>query len=127
MNAFMTKLPSILTLLVGGMSILAGGMVLRGWQPGWTVINWLPVYNFTVGLLTLVPAYLLWVGHRYALPASIAIFSIHTVILLLLLTILRNTAAFQSVGAMSFRVVTWIVIIALLRFQRYHRGETKIF
>lgn len=118
MSALMNKLPSILTLLVGGMSILAGGMVLRGWQPGWTVINWLPVYNFTVGLLTLVPAYLLWVGHRYALPASIAIFSIHTVILLLLLTILRNTAAFQSVSAMSFRVVTWIVIIALLRFQR---------
>ena len=114
----LSRIASILALLIGGMSVLAGGMVLRGWQPGWTVINWLPVYNFTVGLLTLVPAYLLWVGHRYALPASIAIFSVHAVILLLLLTVLRNTAAFQSVGAMSFRVVTWIVIIALLKFQR---------
>ena len=114
----LSRIASILALLVGGMSVLAGGMVLRGWQPGWTVINWLPVYNFSIGLLTLVPAYLLWVGHRYALPTSIAVFSIHTVILLLLLTVLRNTATFQSVGAMSFRVVTWIVIIALLKFQR---------
>ena len=112
------QIASLLAFLVGIMSIVAGGMVLRGWQPGWSVIPWLPIYNFGVGLLTLIPAFLLWVNHRYALSASIAIFSIHTIVLLLLLTVFRNTAAFQSVGAMSFRVVTWIVIIALLRFQR---------
>ena len=118
MNALMTKLPSILAFLVGIMSIFAGGMVLRGWRPGYNVLSWLPVYNFAVGLLTLIPAYLLWVNSRYALTASIVIFSIHAVVLILLFTIFRNTAAFQSVGAMIFRVVTWVAILALLWFRR---------
>ncbi len=118
MNALLAKLPSLLAFLVGGMSIIAGGMVLRGWKPGWNVITWLPVYNFAVGLLTLIPAYLLWINHRYALAASILTFSIHAIVLVLLFTVFRNTAAFQSVGAMSFRLITWIVILALLWFRR---------
>ncbi|HNK62516.1 MAG TPA: hypothetical protein PKL78_11080 [Anaerolineales bacterium] len=113
----LNQIASILALLVGGMSILAGGMVLRGWQPGWSVIPWLPIYNFVTGLLTLIPAYLLWVNHRYMMAASITIFSIHTIVLLLLLTVFRNTAAFQSIGAMSFRIITWIAILILLYFR----------
>lgn len=111
------KIASILVMLIGGISILAGGMVIRGWQPGWSVINWLPIYNFVIGLLSLIPAYLLWVNHRHTLTYSIVIFSIHTIVLLLLLTVFRNTAAFQSIGAMSFRVAAWIAILALLYFR----------
>ena len=48
------------------MSIVAGGMVMRGWQPGYSILSWLPVYNFTVGLLNFIPAVLLWINHRYA-------------------------------------------------------------
>ncbi len=110
----LTRIASAIAVLVGGMSIVAGGMVMRGWQPGWSVINWLPIYNFIVGLLTLIPAYLLWVNYRYALPFSIAVFSVHTIVLILLIIVFRNTAAFQSVGAMSFRVAAWVVILALL-------------
>ena len=112
----LNRIASILAFLVGGMSILAGGMVIRGWQPGWSVIQWLPVYNFIIGLLTLIPAYLLWVNHRFALPFSTTILSVHTIVLLLLITVFRNTAAFQSVGAMSFRVAAWIVILVLVYF-----------
>lgn len=118
MNTFLTKLPSLLAFLVGAMSILAGGMVLRGWQPGWNVIRWLPVYNFAVGLWTLIPAYLLWINHRAALAASIVTFGLHAVVILLLLTVFRNTAAFQSLGAMTFRVAAWVAILALLWFRR---------
>ena len=118
MNAFMTKLPSVLAFLVGIMSIFAGGMVMRGWRPGYSVLSWLPVYNFAVGLLTLIPAYLLWINHRYALTASIITLSLHAIVLVLLFTAFRNTAAFQSVGAMTFRVVTWVAILALLWFRR---------
>ena len=118
MSTILNKLPSILAFLVGAMSIIAGGMVMRGWRPGYSILSWLPVYNFAVGLLTLIPAYLLWVNSRYALTASIVIFSIHAVVLILLFTIFRNTAAFQSIGAMSFRVVVWIAILALLWFRR---------
>ena len=117
MSAVMTKLPSILAFLVGVMSIVAGGIVLRGWKPGWNVITWLPVYNFVIGLLTLIPANLLWSNHRYALAASNVTFSLNAIVLLLLFTAFRNTVAFQSVGAMSFRVIVWIAILALLWFR----------
>lgn len=118
MNAFLTKLPSILAFLVGAMSIVAGGMVLRGWKPGYSVLSWLPVYNFVLGMLTLIPAYLLWVDHRYALVTSIVTFGVHTIVLLLLLTLFRGQVATQSIGAMSFRLIVWIVILALLWFRR---------
>lgn len=118
MNAFLAKLPSILAFLVGAISIVAGGMVLRGWKPGYSILSWLPVYNFAVGLLTLVPAYLLWVNNRYALTASIVTFGVHAIVLLLLLTAFRGQVATQSIGAMSFRVAVWIIILALLWFHR---------
>ena len=42
----------------------------------------------------------------------------HALVLVLLFTAFRHTAAFQSVGAMTFRLVTWIAILALLWFRR---------
>lgn len=117
MSAVMTKLPSILAFLVSVMSIFAGGMVIRGWRPGYSILSWLPVYNFMLGLLTLIPAYLLWVNSRHATTASIVTFAIHTIVLLLLLTSFRGQVAAQSIGAMSFRVVVWIIILALMFIQ----------
>jgi hypothetical protein len=113
-SAILNKLPSILAFLVGAMSIVAGGMVMRGWRPGYSILSWLPVYNFVLGLLTLIPAYLLWVDNRYALTASIVTFGIHAVVLLLLLTFFRGQVANQSIGAMVFRLAAWIVILAFL-------------
>ena len=68
--------------------------------------------------LTLIPAYLLWVNNRYALAASIVIFALHASILALLLALFRGQVAAQSIGAMSFRVIMWMIIFALLRFRR---------
>jgi hypothetical protein len=118
MNTLLAKLPSLLAFLVGIMSIVAGGMVMRGWRPGYNVLSWLPVYNFAVGLLTLIPAYLLWVNSRYALTASIVTFALHAIVLVLLLIVFRGQVAAQSLGAMSFRVVVWIGILALIWFQK---------
>ena len=117
MSAFMIKLPSLLAFLVSAMSIFAGGMVMRGWRPGYSVLSWLPVYNFAVGLLTLIPAYLLWIDNPHALAASIVTFALHAIVLLLLLTTFRGQVATQSIGAMYFRAVVWIGILALLYFQ----------
>jgi hypothetical protein len=87
-------------------------MVMRGWRPGYSILSWLPVYSFALGLLTLIPAYLLWVGNRYALTVSIVTFGVHTIVLLLLLTAFRGQVAAQSIGAMTFRMIVWIIILA---------------
>lgn len=113
----MNQIASVLAFIIGSMSIVAGAKAMRGWDPGYSVITWLPVYNFVMGILTLIPAALIWVNHRYAMIAAIGTFSIHAIVLLLLLTVFRSNVAFQSVTAMIFRLVVWIAILALLFFQ----------
>lgn len=110
------RIASILALLIGGMSIRVSIKAIRGWKPDWKVLAWLPIYNLVMGILSLIPATLLWVGHPYALIASLATFGIHAVMLLILLTAFHGKVARQSIGAIIFRVVLWILIIVLLRF-----------
>ena len=110
------RIASIFALLIGGIAIRVSIKAIRGWKPGWKVLAWLPIYNLVRGILSLIPAALLWVGHPCAMIASLAMFGIHAGMLLILLTAFRGKVARQSIGAMIFRVVTWILIIVLLRF-----------
>ncbi|MDP1614774.1 MAG: hypothetical protein Q8L68_03160 [Methylococcales bacterium] len=111
------QIASILAFLVGVMSIVAGGKAMQGWNPGYSVLSWLPIYNFVMGLLTLVPAVLLWINYRYALAASIAAFGIHALVLLILLAVFRDQVAIQSIAAMIFRLAVWIAILIMMFFQ----------
>ena len=113
----LNQIASILAFLVGIMSIVAGGKAMQGWNPGYSVLTWLPVYNFVMGILALIPAVLLWINHRFALAASVATLGIHTLVLLLLLSVFRGEVAFQSIAAMIFRLVIWIVILGLVFFR----------
>jgi hypothetical protein len=51
------------------------------------------------------------------MSAAIATFSIHVIVTLLLLTIFSGTVAANSVGAMISRLITWLIILALMFFQ----------
>jgi hypothetical protein len=99
------------------MSIVAGGKAMQGWNPGYNVLSWLPVYNFVMGLLTLIPAVLLWINHRLGLAASTATFGVHTLVLLVLIIAFRDQVAIQSIAAMIFRLAMWIIILILLSFR----------
>ncbi len=116
MAVFAPKIAALLALVIGVMSILAGRFVMRGWQPGWKVLAWLPVYNFGAGFLSLLPACLLWFNHPLGLISAWAVFGLHALVLALLLTVFRVQAAWQSLGAMTSRVAVWAVILALLNF-----------
>lgn len=125
MNTTLNKIASILAFLIGSMSIVAGARAMTGWEPGYFVLNWLPVYNFILGMLTvLIPAILIWKNSQYAIPAAIVTFSIHAIVTLLLLTVFRGTVAANSIGAMIFRLVTWLIILALMIVQS-RRQSTK--
>ncbi|MBN8654290.1 MAG: hypothetical protein J0M11_01035 [Anaerolineae bacterium] len=113
----LNQIASLLAFLVGIMSIVAGGKAMQGWNPGYNILSWLPVYNFVMGLLTLIPAVLLWINHRLRLAASIATFGVHTLVLLLLLIAFRDQVAIQSIAAMIFRLAVWIIILILLSFR----------
>jgi len=118
MKKKLNKIASVLAFIIGGMAAFAGLKVLLGNDPGYYVINWLPVYNYTMGFLTiLVTAVLIWINHRFALHASIATFSLHGLIMIILQTAYHSVVAADSIRAMTIRLITWGIILALLVVQ----------
>ena len=115
MNMKLSKAAAIIAWIIGGMAVFAGGRVLLGTLPNYYVIDWLPIYNFIVGLVTvLVTAVLIWRNSRYALPVAVTTFTAHGLVLLVLLTAFRNVVARDSLVAMTVRSVTWTIILALM-------------
>lgn len=118
MNRTLSKIAAVLAFVIGAMAVFAGGQVLLGRDPGYYVIDWLPVYNFVLGVLTvLIVAPLIWRGSRYALPAAAATLAAHTVVLAILLAAYRDVVASDSIRAMIVRIVAWLVILTLLVVQ----------
>lgn len=110
-----TNIAAVLALTIGGMAIFAGGKVLLGILPDYNVINWLPVYNYTVGILTVsVISVLLWQNHRYARAAAVTAFTAHALVMAILLTSYRAVVAPDSLVAMTVRLIVWAIILALL-------------
>lgn len=109
------KIAAGLAFLIGALSIFAGAMAMRGWNPGYRVLGWLPVYNFGMGILTvLIPAILIWKNHPIAFFAAIAFFVIHLIATAILILAFRDVVATQSLLAMTFRLVVWIIILGLM-------------
>jgi predicted membrane protein len=101
------------------MAIFAGGKALLGIDPGYHVINWLLLYNYTVGILTVsITAILIWKNHRYMLPASIGTFSVHAVVMIILQTLFRDVVAPDSIQAMTIRLIVWTIILGLIFAQK---------
>ncbi|HEX5807792.1 MAG TPA: hypothetical protein VFY25_03945 [Anaerolineales bacterium] len=115
MSTILNKIASVLAFIIGGMAIFAGGKVLLGIDPGYYVINWVPVYNYTMGILTVfITAILLWKNSRFATPAIMGTFSLHALVMLLLQTVFRDTVASESLLAMTLRLIVWAVILGLM-------------
>ena len=121
----LSKIASVLALIIGGLAIFAGGQALLGKDPGYYVINWLVLYNYTAGILTvIITATLIWTNNRFALPVAIGTFSLHALVMLILQTAYRDVVAPDSVRAMSVRLVVWVIILVLMFIQQ--RKNKKI-
>lgn len=117
MKTILLRIAAVLAFVIGAMAAFAGLQVLLGKTPDYYVIDWLPVYNYTVGILTIfVTAALLWTGNRLAFPAALATFTLHAVVMLVLQTAYHSVVAVDSVVAMTIRLTAWIVILGLILF-----------
>ncbi len=125
MNTTLNKIASALASLIGGIAVVAGGLVLLGQETDYYVINWLLLYNYTVGILTVfLTAILIWKNNRLALPAAIATFVAHSSIMLILLTAYRGIVSAHSLEDMTVRITAWLIILTLMFFQaRIKRGK----
>lgn len=118
MTLNLSKIGSILAFIIGAMAIFAGGQVLLGNMPDYYVIDWLPIYNFTIGVITFfLTAILIWKNNQYALAAAIATLSGHTIVMFILQSAYRDVVAPDSIRAMILRIGVWVVILGLLLVQ----------
>lgn len=119
MNTIFSKIAAILAVIIGGMAVAAGGQVLLGKVQDYYVIDWVPVYNFSIGVISvLITAILLWKNHSLALPAAVATLLAHSLVMVILQTAYRDVVAVDSIVAMTLRISTWVIIVTLLLVQR---------
>ncbi len=115
MKTIWMKIASILAFVIGAMAVFAGAQVLLGNDPGYYVINWLPLYNYTVGVLTvLVTAGWIFRNHRLAMPAAVGTFGLHALVMVILQIAYRGVVAPDSIQAMTIRLVVWVIILGLM-------------
>jgi hypothetical protein len=118
MNTTLNKIASVLAFIIGGIAVVAGGLVLLGQETDYLVINWLLLYNYTVGVLTVfITAILIWTNNRLAMPAAIATVIAHSSVMLILLTAYRGIVSAHSLEDMTVRIVAWAIILTLMFFQ----------
>jgi len=115
MRTSLNRPAAVLAFLLGAFSIVAGRQAAAGWDPGYAVLDWLPLYNLAAGVWTvIVPTILIWRGSRYAVPISIATVGMHAAVLGLLLSGAIGVPATQSLLAMTFRIGIWLAVLGLL-------------
>lgn len=110
--------------LFGIVTLVAGGRVLRGSDPGYVVFRPLLMYNTTMGPVYVVAGITVWRNANTGRNAAGAIFLLNLLILVGILNIYRHGAAvaIDSLRAMTLRTVVWLVLFAgaswLVRRQR---------
>ena len=118
MKISLNRIASVMAFAIGAMAIYAAVKPLMGNNPGYNVLSWLPLYNYTVGLLTVsITAVLLWKNSRFAILAAIGTFSIHTTVMVILQTAYRGIVAPDSLQAMTIRLIVWAAILGLMYAQ----------
>jgi len=118
LNSIYRKIAAVLAFIIGAMAIFAGGQVLLGKIMDYYVIDWLPIYNFSAGLISsFVTAILIWKGSKYDMSAAIGTFAIHGTVMLVLQTAYREVVAADSIKAMTVRLVVWLIILILMVIQ----------
>jgi energy-converting hydrogenase Eha subunit C len=123
MNMIYSKIAAILAVIIGAMAIAAGGQVLMGKVQDYYVIDWVPVYNFAAGVISVfVTAILIWKNHKYAFPAAIITLLAHGLVMVILQTAYKDVVAIDSIVAMTVRITAWLIILGLMWVQKRKRN-----
>ncbi|MEA2008201.1 MAG: hypothetical protein U9O54_03695 [Chloroflexota bacterium] len=119
MNIKFRKIAAVIALIIGAMSIFAGSQVaLFGKIMDYYVIDWLPIYNLVVGLMSaFFAAIVIWKGSKIAMPAAIATLISHSAVMVILQTAYRDVVAQDSIKATIVRITLWLIIVTLMIIQ----------
>ncbi len=107
---------AVIAALMGVLPVITGTRVLSGsFDPGYATFITLITYNILMGLVSVAAGYFIWTKTKQALLFSGFVAGGHILVLLSLLTVFNDVIATQSIKAMTFRSVVWIVIFLFVR------------
>ena len=98
--------------LFGVATLVAGGRVLLGADPGYEVFRPLLIYNTAMGVAYIAGGVIVWRDVTAGRRAAGAIFLLNLLVLAAVLVLYRRGAgvAVDSVRAMILRTVVWLVL-----------------
>ena len=105
-------LGSVVAIVFGIVTILAGSRVLLGTDPGYVVFRPLLIYNTVMGALYVAAGVTIWSSAQRGKHAAAAIFTLNLLVLIGIAIAYRtgDAVAIDSVQAMTLRTVVWLAI-----------------
>lgn len=105
---------AILAILIGILSVISGSMVLLGLRSvDYRVLDWLVIYNVTLGIISILVAYQIGKQHNRSKLMIMTILLLHFLVLVYLY-FFNDMVADESIKAMAFRVGIWAAILILV-------------
>ena len=103
---------SLAAVLFGLITIIVGSRVLSGSDPGYSVFLPLLLYNIVMGVAYITAGITMWRNPAHGRNAAAAIFTLNFVVLgtVSYLYAVGASVAVESVAAMTFRTVVWLVL-----------------
>jgi len=105
---------AITAIVFGIATVFAGTRVLLGSNPGYTVFGPLLVYNTAMGLVYVIAGFMGLRGSRQGMHAAGLVFGLNLLVLgfSAYLYMTGQAIALESVRAMTFRTVVWLILLA---------------
>ena len=105
-------LAAAVAVLFGVATLLAGGRVLLGADPGYEVFRPLLVFNTAMGAAYVAAGVTIWRSVSAGRYAAGAIFLLNLLVLAGIIIVYRSggEVAVESLRAMTFRTVVWLVL-----------------
>lgn len=110
--SILQKILALAALLFGLTTIAAGVRVLTGTGPGYLVFRPLLIYNTLMGLVYVAGGVIAWCNIKRAASVAAVIFLLNLIVLGAIgyLYLVSNAVALESLRAMTFRTLVWLVL-----------------
>jgi len=116
---------SFVAAVFGLATLMAGGRVLSGSDPGYVVFRPLLIYNTLMGMGYLAAAVIMWRSLDRGKYAAALIFALNLLVLGIIgyLFTTGSAVAIESLRAMTFRTLVWLVLfLGLVWIGRRHHS-----
>lgn len=117
---------ALIAVLFGFATIIAGTRVLTGSDPGYIVFRPLLIYNTAMGMVYVAAGIIAWRSLDQGKYAAAAIFVLNFLVLgtISYLYATGSAVAINSLRAMTFRTVVWLVLFIGLAWMSYKNNPS---